>query len=174
MKTPIFSLFLVLSIVGYGQSLFLNQLRKIYFEASYNEQKMDSLLMLERQMDTKKPLFLAYKGAIEVMKAKYSYNPFTQLSALNRGTKMIDVAILQEKNNFEIHFLRFAVEYHIPSFLGMKTHFQEDKQFLLANLSQIQTMNISLEFANFLCDFLKKSGYFTTEELKIIYSFSNK
>lgn len=165
MKKILLCVFVSFSINVFAQNTVLNTLRILYFEASYNEQKMDSLsLILDNQQNITN-VFFAYQGATQVMKAKYTYNPISQFSYLKKGVIILNQAVFKDSANFEIHFLRFVVEHHIPSFLGFSTHLQTDKKFLLNNLDKIEQMKITTQFGNYLYDFLKISDRFTTNEL---------
>lgn len=166
MKKVLFCVFVLFSINVFSQNTVLNTLRILYFEASYNEQKMDSLSLIVGNEINSNNVFFAYQGATQVMKAKYTYNPISQFSYLKKGVSILNQAIFKDSTNFEIHFLRFAVEHHIPSFLGFSTHLQTDKKFLLNNLDKIQLMKITTQFGNYLYDFLKISNRFTINELK--------
>lgn len=167
-KLVVLSTLTLLSFVGFSQIKKLNHLRMLYFEASYNESKMDSLKNCVKQEDTSKALYLAYQGATEVMKAKYSYNPFSQISYIKTGVKQLKKAFEKDSDNFEIRFLRFAIEYHLPTILGMSDHIKEDKSFLLNNLVQIQQMKINVQFGKYLYEFLEISKLFSIEELESV------
>ncbi len=167
MKKPFVFIILILSsFIMFSQVKNMNHLRMLYFEASYNENKMDSLMICIKEKDTSQALFLAYQGATEVMKAKYSYNPFSQISYIKIGTKHLKNAFEKDPNNFEIRFLRFAIEYHLPSILGMSDDINDDKIFLLNNLSQIQQMKINTQFGKYLYEFLEISKKFNSKELQ--------
>ncbi|MCP4521157.1 MAG: hypothetical protein GY827_05645 [Cytophagales bacterium] len=172
MKIIAFIFVLVSFSTAFAQPPSLSQLRRLYFEASYNEEKLDSVITLVNEQDTSKMLNLAYMGSVEVLKAKYEFNPWTRYWQMSQGVNWLEKACKEDNDNFEVRFLRFAVEYHIPSIVGMKKHLEEDKAFMLTHLSQIKQMKMTNELAQYIYEFLELTKLFTKEELlKIKQSF---
>lgn len=85
-------------------------------------------------MKTNSPTFLAYKGTVLVLKAKFSWNPISKLNYLNEGLTFINKAVATDSNNIEIRFIRFSTEYHLPSFLNKSKHLNSDIKIITSGL----------------------------------------
>lgn len=106
--------------------------RKLYLEAVKTETAAVKLEQQTRSWQGKEPLMQAYQGTALALKAKYSYNPYTKVSAVKAGASMLNAAVNRAAADTEIRFLRYSVEVNTPSMVGISTHLAADKAHILA------------------------------------------
>jgi hypothetical protein len=105
-----------------AQTFNLRQIRALNHQAPENKRSASDLNKMVMQIDsvTAAPVLVCYKGANEMIQAKYSLNP-------------IEKAFGRDSLNLEIRFIRFAIQRNLPSFLRYHDELERDKQFLLIN-----------------------------------------
>ncbi|CAN5243518.1 hypothetical protein BH09BAC6_BH09BAC6_00440 [soil metagenome] len=112
----------------------LSELRSCYQQAGIKKAAAEKLNQLTALVDSgSEPVLIGYKGANEMLQAKYILNPITKLSRFNKGKTLLQMAIKRDTTNLEIRFLRFSIQSNIPSFLNYNAEMIPDKQFLIAN-----------------------------------------
>ncbi len=85
---------------------------------------------------------LAYLGGLQTIWANHTFNPLTKLSTFKRGKANIDKAIVNEKDNIEIRFVRLSVQKNCPRFLGYYKNIQEDESYLNKHVDKIDDHNL--------------------------------
>ncbi|MGN6180304.1 MAG: hypothetical protein ACTHNW_14045 [Mucilaginibacter sp.] len=124
------------SIFGLQANLSVPQLREAYFKAAVNK---DELVRLNHLLDTvgehADQVILCYKGAAEMLKARYSVNPFKKMSFFNTGRNIIERSILKDTSCIEPRFVRFTIQHNLPGFLGYNQNIAQDSSFI-ANRAQ--------------------------------------
>jgi len=112
----------------------LHRVRELYRRAP--EVKQDALqldqLLLPVDSAVSAPVLVCYKGASEMIKAKYGLNPLNKLENFNKGKVLITRAFSRDTLNLEMHFIRFSIQSNLPAFLGYHDELDRDKRFLLA------------------------------------------
>jgi hypothetical protein len=115
----------------------LAELRNCYRQAATQKtvaKKLDQLLAM---VDTNAaPVLIGYKGANEMIQAKYVINPIAKLSKFNRGKDFLQLAINRDTSNLETRFLRFSIQSNIPVWLNYKDEMIADKHFLIDHFSR--------------------------------------
>lgn len=112
----------------------IKNIRKWFFECENNPPSVQKILSSISDAEMKiNPVLKAYKGTAITMTADASSNPFEKLRRFNEGKTLLEEAISQLPNHFEMRFLRFSVQSECPSFLSYTANLQEDKQFILKN-----------------------------------------
>lgn len=143
--------FLVISMISLAKKPTLNEVRKLFFEAQTQEASCQKLIdLLEPYNEKNDPLYFGYKGSATIIMAKHVGNPFTKLSNFRRGSNMLEKAIAKDENNSELIFLRFAIQTHIPSFLGYHNNIQSDKQFLYSTLPKLKDDDLKEHISGYL------------------------
>jgi hypothetical protein len=105
--------------------------RTYYFKAIDSSEYADKLVSItEGKSDN---LSLAYQGSGLCFQASHHLNPVKKWKLLNEGLDMINKAVLNSPDNFEIRLIRWSIESNIPGFLSVKKHLKEDEQFILEN-----------------------------------------
>ncbi len=108
-------------------------------QALQNEQEAIGLDNKLRDITVQQPLLYAYKGSTKVILANHTIWPYKKLSLVKEGLSIINSAVDAKKTDAEIRLLRFNIEDHIPDFLGLKTHVQEDYIFLKTFIEKSHT-----------------------------------
>jgi hypothetical protein len=142
-------------------NLKINEVRKLYYQAALNEDAAVRLKkMLTEVNDNSDAIFVCYKGASQMLDAKYAFNPITKLNRFKKGKTMIEKAINKDPNHLEMRFIRFSIQTNLPSFLGYNNWIESDKKLLLLQTSKTKDEDLKLKISNYLVK------YCTKEELK--------
>ncbi|MFT6815033.1 MAG: hypothetical protein ACJAZ3_000931 [Sphingobacteriales bacterium] len=134
------AILILLLVLGFSNSFAsndfdLNLLRKEYFKAVDDENLTEQLLTQLSLIEAKTAILLGFEGSLLALKAKHSWNPVVKMNSLKKGKVQLDEAIFLEDDNLELRFLRFSLEYNLPSVLGMSSHLEEDKNKILLLVS---------------------------------------
>lgn len=92
----------------------------------------DSLYKSLANIKDKPPVVISYMGALEALKAKHAWNPYSKLKYINRSEKTFVKAIAADPHNIEIRFLRFSVEHNLPGFLCDNKQLLGDREEIIA------------------------------------------
>jgi len=123
---------------------------------------------LLKEIDDPTPTVKAYQAVSEAMLAQVVWNPFTKLSQVSKYNKQMEMAITDDADNIEIRFLRLAIEYNLPSFLGMSKHLDEDVMKIVEGLSMMSQMQINPMFGRYIFYFLKETDLCTEKQLELM------
>ena len=162
-----------LPAVANAQAVTIDQARKMYFSMSV--EKCNSLKLAELFGNNKPvtPLLIAYKGAASAAAPECVSNPSAKISWFRKGKALLDEAIVSDPANFEIRFLRFATQDKSPGFLGYNDNLNEDKNFLIKNLSNGRSLIKDDKVFSMITGFLAKSRNLNHLEKKIVIEYSN-
>lgn len=114
----------------------LDDIRLWYSLASEKETEAEKLFAFFEKNPPKDAILWAYKGASEALYAKNSYNPLYKWHYVAEADKSFAKATILDKENIEIRFLRFSIEYNLPRLLGYSTHLEQDKNVILKNFEK--------------------------------------
>ena len=146
------------------QTFDMSKIRLLYHGAP--EVKQDAVLlnklMLQVDSGTSTPALLCYKGANEMIQAKYALNPIAKLEKFNKGKKLIKRAFDRDTSNLEIRFIRFSIQKNLPAFLGYHDELETDKLFLLKNNKN----NKDPQVKEMIFNYLSALGLVENEETK--------
>lgn len=141
----------------------LDEIRLLYEQAPKNEGACEKMIsILEPYQE--EPLWLGYKGVATMIMAKHVFSPFKKMSLFKEGKGILNDAIAMDSDNMELRFLRFSAQTQAPSFLGYKDDVEEDKQFLINNLSAIEDRSLKKAIRTFLLE----NGSLSRSEKEII------
>ncbi|WP_051296137.1 hypothetical protein [Eisenibacter elegans] len=115
----------------------IDEIRAAYQVASKQPEyfrQLDQYLSPERTQQ--EPLLLAYKGAIEGIRADQALFPLEKLALLQQAQSYFDKAVKAAPDEVEIRFLRFTIEHNIPTLLMLSVHLEQDLRFIIKNLGQ--------------------------------------
>jgi hypothetical protein len=101
-----------------------------------------------------------YEGAILMRKAGLLKRPAERLKYFKAGRIKFETAIINDKENAEFRFLRFAIQEHAPKIVKYNKDLQADKQFIIKeykNLPQVVQHAIT--------DYTKNSKILTIQDL---------
>ncbi len=108
-------------------------------------------------------VLVAYKGAAEMTLANCVSNPWKKYQYFKNGKKELEAAIEKDPENFEIRYLRFAVQSNLPGILNYN-NLEEDKEFLIESLILQTQINIPVDYINFVLEQLIQSEELSLEE----------
>ena len=139
------------------------EVRNSFPIAAQKEQACISLI--ERLQDIQKNdyILLAYRGAANVVMAKYCSAPNKKLKYFVEGKKELELCVEKMPNNVELRFLRFTIQQNTPSMLFYNDQ-DEDLIFIIDHLSDMKDPNYLRRMKKFLID----SGKCSEEQLAII------
>lgn len=143
----------------------LVEVRKNFHQAVLDPDQSKEFHESLKDVSLNTPTLKAYKATSEAMLARAVWNPFTKLSQVMKYADLMDMAIQEDANNIEIRFLRLAIEYNLPRFLGMSRHLEEDRDVIVDNVSSIETMDLDPSFCRYIIYFLDNTGLCTTEQI---------
>lgn len=159
---------LLLSLIPFGipaaQTLDLHQVRGLYHRAPEIKQDARKLNDLMAHVDTASdpPVLICYKGANEMIQAKYTFNPVNKLDQFNKGKDLIRKAFSRDTLNLEMRFIRFSIQSNLPSFLGFRDNLEQDKRYLLDNTKTSK----DAELQEMIFNYLSGLAVIKPEELK--------
>jgi hypothetical protein len=135
MKTPAV---IFLSMFSLQASLSLQQVREAYFKAASNRDESVRLShLLDTVSENSNPVMLCYKGAAEMLKARFAVNPFTKMAFFNKGRDLIERSIWRDTSIVESRFVRFTIQRNLPFFLGYHQHIAKDSTMIACRLQML-------------------------------------
>ncbi len=126
----------------------LQQARSIFEQAPLSEQKAADFLA--EISATKNNTLIGYKGALTMIMAKHTINPFKKLDCFNTGKLLLEQALKKEPNNVELRYLRFSIQCNTPSFLDYYGQKQTDKLFLLKQTKAMKDADLKNRIVQFM------------------------
>ena len=161
----------------------INYVRQTFYEAVEDEDKTYSLekfIITKFSSDQSKydPVILAYFGAVEALKGKHAFNPFSKLNHVIRALDIIESAINKEPRSLEIRFVRFSILHHLPGILGYGSERDEDLSIICQLLKEQNYSEVSTELQQGIIQFMIDSERLdvnqTSELKKIAFSLAGK
>ena len=101
----------------------LAELRALYIEAGDRREAIDDAQALIDRLQPEvkaEPVVEAFGGAFEVVRAKYSFWPFSKLKHVRHGLPVLDRLVEDHPDDVEIRFLRLVSCYYLPGIMGRK------------------------------------------------------
>ena len=106
-------------------------MRQQLMQALNSSKLTDSLYNKLSQSPDKSPVTIGYLGALQALKARYAWDPYSKLKYLNACEKTFAKAVTADPHNIEIRFLRFSVEHNVPRWLGYTKHLTADREEMI-------------------------------------------
>ncbi len=179
-----FPIVIILAVIfGFGSSSFsqkdytssdvesatLTQIRKLFYEAVESEDKLEELENLFNRKFSEKafvyrPLLLAYTGAIEALKAKHAFNPFSKFSHVVSSLDILEKAVDRDLHNLEIRFIRFSILHNLPGILGYGKEREADIVEICNQLSKKDYVSYDPKLQKNVIDFMLESERLTDSQ----------
>lgn len=141
----------------------LVKIRSLYSRAAFNKDTSEMLSSLLSNVDTlSAPVLICYKGASEMIKAKYLFNPFNKMGAFNKGKILIELAVKHDPSNIEVRFVRFGIQANLPAYLKYSNNIAEDKKLIIGNINTVTDIDLKNKIINY----LSNPKFCTEEEIK--------
>jgi hypothetical protein len=113
------------------------EIRSLFSKAASDATANNELFSLTNSYNLSTfPVYYAYNAAAEMTLANHVSWPGTKLEHFNAGKERLESAVAKFPNNVEIRYIRYAVQQGCPFFLDYASNLEEDKKFILANISQ--------------------------------------
>ena len=81
----------------------------------------------------------AYVLALEMKKAQYTILPWRKWTIFSSQKKRLNQLIALYPQNIHLRYVRLVLQEHSPAFLGYNEHIEEDKNFLLLKINQVDS-----------------------------------
>ena len=118
-----------------AQELNLSELRELYIEASFEEDKANKLYELTKNSSIESDYKnFSYHTIAILLQSKFSINPIEKLKLFGEGKEQLEKVISQYHKDIELRFLRFCVQDGTPAILDYKLNMEEDSQFINNNI----------------------------------------
>jgi hypothetical protein len=141
----------------------LSEIRRLYGRANLSKDDAQLFCRLVQPVDSNAiPLLYCYKGAGEMLQAKYALNPVAKLKKFNLGKAWIAAAFNRDSLNLEMRFIRFSIQSNVPTFLGYRAELAGDKKFLLEHMDGCPDTALKKMVINY----LTTSGELKPQDLK--------
>lgn len=146
----------------------LDQLRSEYLTALRDY--LNAPKVYESFLKVEKPngKILAYQGALEAIMTKTTWNLFKKMSYLNKSEASFNKAIEMAPYDIEIRYMRLAVQFEIPSYLGFSDDMEDDKEFILNNMNNLSAETIPPTLKKQIIDFMHRCEMFTVQQIQKI------
>lgn len=119
-----------------AQELNLSELRELYIEASFEEDKANKLYELTKNSSIESDYKnFSYHAIAILLQSKFSINPIHKLKLFGEGKEQLEKVISQYHKDIELRFLRFCVQDGTPAILDYKLNMEEDSQFIKNKIS---------------------------------------
>jgi hypothetical protein len=146
----------------------VKHLRKQLVTAITNPHVTDSLYNNLSLLSYKPPLIVAYIGALDALKAKHAWNPYSKIKYLNQSEKVMQSAVIGDPHNIEIRFMRFSIQYNVPGFLGYGKNLTDDREEIVKQISRRNFGTADKELTVNIIKFLIESKRCTLPEDKLL------
>jgi hypothetical protein len=137
-------------------------------KAIENAKLTDSLFNKLDKLPNKTALITGYTGTLQGLKAKHSWNPYNKIKYVGRSLKTMQKAIDMDKENMEIRFMRFSIEFYTPSFLGFSKDLAEDKKEIVKHYQNQSFGMADKELIKNVAKFMIDSQKCSPAEVKIL------
>jgi len=154
-------------------------LRNNFEKALENERSVDELLAYMRQKIPGEPEYfppalMAYYGALQGLKAKFSALPTRKLQYLKACLKYLDKSVQAEGADLETYFLRFSSLHHLPPFFGIPKKRYEDVKIIFRLLEERDYTDLDREFQSRVVDFMLQSRRLNAQQVKDFNVFKSE
>ncbi|MBP2832134.1 hypothetical protein J8281_08010 [Aquimarina sp. U1-2] len=121
----------------------MEQIRASYRVCSTSKENAEQFYDLTKKaLRNEAAIYKGYHGAALALKASFSWNPISKLSYFNKGKKMIEHAIKLDPDNVELRMIRVSIQSNVPKVIGYYENIEEDKNFILDNVSTITSSSL--------------------------------
>lgn len=142
----------------------IDEIRKTFQLAIENARITEKLSADLKKIPNPDPLTLAYIASVEALKAKHAWNPFTKHEYMKSFGKMMNDAVKRMPENMEIRYLRYNIQYNVPSYLGYSPNLQEDKKYIIELFLNKKFVTTNKNLITEVYTFMVKSKSVTSDE----------
>ncbi len=129
----------------------LLQIRSMHYKAIKDENTCKSLIKyLSESSDALDATSKAYLASAHVLMARHYWMPNKKLESFYRGSNMLDSIIQSNADNIEARFLRYCIQYNVPSILGYNKNLSEDKEILILKVDTVKEQELKSAILDFI------------------------
>ncbi len=128
----------------------LIKIRNLIIEAAESKKANRELKTLLASYEHPDALIKGYKAASLMIEGKHMFNPLSRWNKFKEGKQLMEESIKADAKNYELRFLRFSIQTHIPPVLGYSSEIEVDKSLLINGLIGIKDKDLKTRVLNFL------------------------
>ncbi len=153
--------FLLLTILSVNAKNLQQKFDKAAFYAAMSSGSIAEIdKALEIVIASSSPNKDGYEGALLMRKAGLVKRPAEKLKLFKAGRIKFDTALMNDKDNPEYRFLRFAIQEHAPKIVKYNKELEADKQVILKEYK-----NLPQVVKHAILDYTKNSKLLNAKEL---------
>ncbi|MET3114349.1 hypothetical protein AAKU52_002083 [Pedobacter sp. CG_S7] len=146
------------------------KIRDLLLKAADSRKANKDLKAVLANYSNSNTLINGYRGAAVMIEAKHMFNPLSRWNKFKQGKELIEDAIKKDGENYELRYLRFAIQTTIPAVLGYSENINTDKKMLI---NQLEGLN-DTDLRKRVIIYLLAAKVCTTEELNKLKLWKNK
>ena len=143
-----------------------SDLRRIYFQAANEKHAYEQLAPHLAKYKGNDVLVQGFQAGIEGVGAKYASGLYSKLKHIRNSAQAFEKVISKDPTNPEVRFLRYTIEYHVPRYLLMSGHLQDDKKIILNSLLAHPRSGVDPEAVKIMRDYFLRGNHSNTDEKK--------
>lgn len=151
---------------SFAQYQSLSELRAQYMDALHDCEFAPTVYDVFTKVKNPSGKVLAYKGALEAIMTKTTWNLFKKISYLNKSEESFKAAIEKSPNDLEIRFMRMAVQFEIPEYLGYSKDIETDRAFIVEHIHEFNPTNFPKGTLKEIFGFMNRCNKFTKEQVE--------
>ena len=145
----------------------LESLRDDYIRALKDVEVVEEVYNRFSKVENPSAKILAYRGALEAIMTKTTWNFFKKMDYLRKSEKSFAKAVEKAPESVEVRFMRMAVQYEIPSYLGFSDDIPKDRDFIVANIHRFSPQGLDDFTLKRIIAFMKKCNKFTDSQIAV-------
>jgi len=157
----IFALFCILMVLVVQGEFLQEKLDKAAYYAAMDSGNLDAV---NKEISVVTSLSFSgkdgYEGALLMRKAGLLAHPPEKLHFFKIGRIKLEAALLNDKDNAEFHFLRFAIQEHAPNIVKYHNDLYTDKEFIKKTYKDLPPV-----VQHAIMDYTRKSKLLTAQDL---------
>lgn len=163
MRAILLTLSVCFSVLCYSNPI--DELRQEYMKALHNCELAPEVYRMFLEVEKPSAQIMAYKGALEAIMTRTTWNVFKKMAYLRKSEKSFDEAVKMDPNSVEIRFMRMAVQYEIPAYLGFSEDLERDKKFVIKNIKNFKAQDFPKQTCKEIYAFMKRCNFFTESQI---------
>ncbi len=141
--------------------------RELFYQAVEDESQLAALegFLHRNYSKSPQPIIIAYYGAVDALKAKHVFNPFSKLSYVISALDILEKSVQLEPRDLEIRFIRFSILHHLPGILGYGKERREDQQVIVELLKERDYSEVDYTLQKGIIEFMLESNRLSSENI---------
>ncbi|MBL4708282.1 MAG: hypothetical protein JKY48_07580 [Flavobacteriales bacterium] len=132
----------------------------------HNIDSMPKVYKIFKKVENPSGKTLAYKGAIEAIMTKITWNIFKKMYFLRESEKSFKQAVQKNPNDVEVRFMRMAVQFEIPAYLGFSEEIDTDKDFIVKHIHEFNVKNFPSDILDQILQFMYRCEKFSEVQIE--------